>query len=158
MSAKESRTQEETVSLVRILGKDVKGDRKIYAGLTKIKGVSWAISNAICVKLKLDRNLRMSDLKKEDIKRIEEELKNPAIPSFMKNRKNDLSDGEDKHLTGINLELSKEFDVKRMKKIKSYKGMRHAYNLPVRGQRTRSHFRRSGKVVGVKKAKQGKKS
>ena len=37
-----------------------------------------------------------------------------------------------------------------MKKIKSYKGMRHAYGLPVRGQRTRGNFRK-GVTVGVMK-------
>lgn len=158
MSGKDNRIQEESVSLIRILGKDIRGDRKIYAGLTKIKGISWATSNAICIKLELNRNARMSDLKKEELKTIEDEIRNLSVPNFMKNRRKDIADGEDKHLTGVNLELSKEFDIKRMKKIKSYKGMRHAYNLPARGQRTRSHFRRSGKAVGVKKTKQGKKS
>jgi small subunit ribosomal protein S13 len=47
-----------------------------------------------------------------------------------------------------------------MKKIRSYKGMRHAYGLPVRGQRTKSKFRKNkGKVKGVKRksgVKQGK--
>ena len=36
-----------------------------------------------------------------------------------------------------------------MKRLKLYKGMRHAAGQPVRGQRTRSHFRR-GTAVGVK--------
>ena len=50
--------------------------------------------------------------------------------------------------------MKREFDIKRMKKIKSYKGARHSAGQPVRGQRTRSHFRSRGKAVGVtKKAK-----
>ena len=50
---------------------------------------------------------------------------------------------------------TKEFDIKRMKKMRSYKGIRHASGLPVRGQRTKSHFRKKGKnkAVGVSKTK-----
>ena len=56
------------------------------------------------------------------------------------------------HLISTDLKLRKEFDIKFMKKIKSYKGMRHASGLPVRGQRTRAHFR-TGTSLGVVKAK-----
>ena len=42
--------------LVRILSKDIEGKMKVYAGLTKIKGVSWTFSNAVCKVLKLDKN------------------------------------------------------------------------------------------------------
>jgi small subunit ribosomal protein S13 len=39
-----------------------------------------------------------------------------------------------------------------MKKMKSYRGVRHIFNLPVRGQRTKSNFRKNkGKVTGVKR-------
>ena len=70
----------------------------------------------------------------------------------MLNRQNDFESGEDKHLTGSNLELRKEFDIKRLKKIKSYKGLRHSSNLPMRGQRTKSNFRRNRrKGAGIKK-------
>ena len=47
---------------------------------------------------------------------------------------------------------NKSFDIKRLKKIKSYRGIRHAANLPVRGQRTKSHFRSNRrKGTGIKK-------
>ena len=49
------------------------------------------------------------------------------------------------------LDIQKEFDIKRLKKIKSYRGLRHAQGLPVRGQRTRSHFRKKGGAVSVRK-------
>lgn len=55
-------------------------------------------------------------------------------------------------MTGTGLELQTEFDIKRLKKIKSYRGIRHAANLPVRGQRTKSHFRKNKtKSMGIKK-------
>ncbi|MEK6867257.1 MAG: 30S ribosomal protein S13, partial [Nanoarchaeota archaeon] len=44
-----------------------------------------------------------------------------------------------------------------LKKIKAYRGMRHAAGLPTRGQRTRSNFRKNkGKTVGVMKSAQAK--
>ena len=69
----------------------------------------------------------------------------------MKNRRSDPETGVTSHLYGSDLDMKKEFDIKRMKKIKSYKGIRHTMKLPVRGQRTRSHFRKGGKAVGVMK-------
>ena len=74
----------------------------------------------------------------------------------MLNRRKDIETGEDKHLLGSDLKLRKEFDLKRMKNIRSYKGVRHALGLPVRGQSTRSHFHK-GKSLGVKKPKKTKK-
>ena len=75
------------------------------------------------------------------------------------NRRKDIESGETKHLIGSELELQKEFDIKRLKKIRSYRGLRHALGQPVRGQRTRSHFRaKKRKAVGVlNKPKVGKK-
>ena len=64
-----------------------------------------------------------------------------------------MDSGYDKHTVGPQLKLKKEFDIRRMKKTKSYKGMRHAVGLPVRGQRTKGHFRK-GKAVGVVKRAQ----
>ena len=46
-------------------------------------------------------------------------------------------------------------DIKRLKKIRSFRGWRHALGQPTRGQRTRSHFRskKKGKSIGVTKKK-----
>ena len=68
------------------------------------------------------------------------------------NRKKDFLDGSDKHLITSNLDLAKELDIKRLKKIRSYRGLRHATGRPTRGQRTRSNFRKNRKKgVGIKK-------
>ena len=70
------------------------------------------------------------------------------------NRRRDYDTGEDKHLLIGTLQFSKDNDIKRLKKIKALRGMRHQKGLPVRGQRTKSNFRRNkGKVIGVKKKK-----
>ena len=125
--------------------------------LTKIKGISWAFSNAVCKILKLDKSKRIQDFDKKELGEIEEFIKNPEVPVFLKNRRNDFDDGEDKHVSGVDLKLRTEFDVKRLRKIRAYRGVRHAANLPTRGQRTRSNFRRNRKpsVASAKKKGDG---
>ncbi len=144
--------------LVRIMSTDIPGSKKIYAGLTRIKGVSWSFANALCKKLRIDKNKKTEELTKEEIKKIEEFIKNPELPAFLLNRRKDLETGKDKHLSVSDLDLVKSFDIKRLKKIRSYRGKRHSVGLPVRGQRTKAHFRSKGKAVGVHvKRKSGKK-
>jgi small subunit ribosomal protein S13 len=146
-------------SLVRILGYDIPGSRNTLSGLTRIKGVGWAIANLTCIKLNLDKKKKILDLSKPEIEKIESFVKNLDAPDFLKNRRNDLETGETKHYSASDLEMKKDFDIRRLKKIRSYKGIRHTSNLPVRGQRTRSNFRAKGsKAVGVKKKKVGKKA
>ena len=151
---KHQQQKQEEATLIRILGKDVRGDKKLIVGLTKIRGISWAFANAICNSLGIDGDKRVQNTDAKDIAKIEEFMKNPQVPKFLKNRRYDFEDGEDKHLTGADLKLRHEFDIKRLKKIKSYRGIRHTYGQPVRGQRTKSHFRTNRKktgAVGVKK-------
>jgi small subunit ribosomal protein S13 len=138
--------------MIRILSEDIEGGMTVYAGLTKIKGISWSLANAICKVLKIDKNRKIGSLTDAEVKKISDFIKNPQIPPFIFNRRFDFETGKDKHLTGTNLELQKEFDIKRLKKIKSYRGIRHSAGLPVRGQRTRSHFRKNkAKGAGIKK-------
>lgn len=138
--------------IIRILSTDIEGGMKVYPGLTKIKGISWSFSNAICNKLSIDKRKKISALTEEEIKKITEFAKNPKLPQFIFNRKRDFETGEDRHLIGVEMEMRKDFDIKRMKKIKSYKGIRHMSGQPVRGQRTKAHFRtKKTKGVGIKK-------
>jgi small subunit ribosomal protein S13 len=154
---KEERREE---SLIRILSTDIPGNKRTYAGLTRIKGVSWSFSNAVCRALKIDKNKTIDSLSKQEIEAISAFLKNPKLPDFLVNRRKDRETGSSVHLIGSDLDLNKEFDIKRLKKIRSYRGLRHALGQPSRGQRTRSHFRTRGKkkAVGVmNKPKAGKK-
>lgn len=145
--------QTEHETLIRILGYDIPGSKNIYLGLTYIKGISWALSNAICIKLNIPRSKRISELKKEEILKIEEFLKQLPVPDYLKNRRFDPETGETKHFYGTDLEMKKEFDIKKLIKMRSYKGIRHASGQPVRGQKTRSHFRsrKNKKTTGIKK-------
>ncbi|MCK4650266.1 30S ribosomal protein S13 [Candidatus Pacearchaeota archaeon] len=150
---KDYRKKEEEVTLVRVLGRDIRGDIKIASALTKINGISWTLSNAICKILKLDKGKKIQDFEKAELGRIESFMKTPELPAFLKNRQKDLETGDDLHISGMDLKLRKEFDLKRLKKIKSYKGIRHIVGLPVRGQRTKANFRRNRKpsVAAAKK-------
>ena len=144
-------------SIIRVLQTDIPGNKNTLTGLTYIKGGSWSLSNAVCKILKLDETKKIKDLDEKEIKMISEFLSNPKseIPRFLINRRNDFETGEDFHLIGASLDMKKEFDIRRLKKIRSYRGLRHAFNHPTRGQRTRAHFRSKGKkkAVGVKRKK-----
>lgn len=149
MKEKEQKNEER---IVRILSKDIEGKMKIYPGLTKIKGVSWTLSSATCVALNIDKDKKIGALTDKEVEKITEFLKNPKLPKRLLNRRSDFETGENKHLLGSDLDLTKEFDIKRLKKIKSYRGLRHSIGLPLRGQRTKSNFRRNRKKgSGIKK-------
>lgn len=140
-----------TGRIIRILQTDIPGNKNIYAGLTRIKGVSWSISNALCIINKLDKSRKVETLTKEEIQKIEESLKKSAFPKFLFNRKNDFTTGKDSHIFGSDINLNEELDIKRLKKIRSWRGWRHAFGQPTRGQSTKSHFRTNRKKgVGVK--------
>lgn len=144
-------------SIVRILQTDIPGDKNVLTGLTYIKGISWSFSNAMCNLLKMDKWKKMSQLSQKEIEKIIEFLNNPPleIPKFLLNRRKDFETGKDSHLFGASLDMKKEFDIRRLKKIRSYRGWRHATGQPTRGQRTKSHFRnkKKNKAVGVKHSK-----
>ncbi len=146
--------------MIRLGGADLDGNRAIYHALRKIKGVSYAFSNAICNKLKFDKKKKIGELNDADIKKVEELLKDPKkfdLAAWVYNRQKDYDSGDDKHLISSDLKLRKDFDIKRLRMIKSYRGVRHGFGLPLRGQRTKSHFRK-GATVGVsKKGAKGKK-
>lgn len=146
-AAKQKYMQEENEEiLVRIYGYDIPSSKKIFVGLTRIKGVSWSISKALCTVLKIPLTKRIIELSKADIQHIEKTLDNLPIPDYLKNRRFDTETGKTEHLFSSDLDMKKDFDIKRLREIKSYKGVRHALKLPVRGQRTRSHFRKKSQA------------
>ena len=111
--------------------------------------------------MNLNKNKKIEELSEDEIKKIQDFIKNPQLPIFMINRRKDYDSGENKHLHGADLDLQVEFDIKRLKKIKAYKGIRHSTGQPVRGQRTKSHFRTNSRktgAVGVTKKKEAPKA
>ncbi len=149
--------------IVRIANIDVPGGKPIGTALTKIKGVGKNLAAVFCNMTKIDRNSKTGNMEAADIAKLTDIINNPQkfnLPAWLFNRRKDHDTGEDKHIITGTLDFTKDNDIKRLRKIKCYKGNRHSRRLPVRGQRTKSNFRRSkGKVVGVKRkggAKKGK--
>ena len=145
---------EKIKQIIRVANTDIDGNKKLYSGLRKIKGFSFMFSNAICNSLGLDKKKPIGTLTEEEIKKIEGMVANPNLPKWLLNRPKDYDTNQDRHVVSGQLNLVKSFDIKRLQEIKSNRGLRHAWGLPLRGQRTRSNFRK-GKSVGVsKKSKQ----
>ena len=130
-------------NIVRIVNTDLDGNLKLFNALNRIKGVSFMFSNAVCNVLTLDRQVKLGDVEVDTIAKIEELIKNPndKLPSWLLNRRKDYDTGADKHIVSASIALTKEFDIKRLKKIKSRRGLRHAARLPLRGQRTKTNAR-----------------
>lgn len=140
-------------SIVRVMSTDIPGESTVYSGLTRIKGISWSFSNALCINLGIDKKRKISSLTETEIEKITNFIKKPLnLKPFLLNRRRYIETGQDRHLVTSDLDLQRDFDIRRLKQIRSYKGWRHALGQPVRGQRTRSHFRK-GKSVGVQKSK-----
>ena len=138
--------------LVRMGEATLDGKKPIYQELRKVKGVSFMLSNAVLHKLEIDKAAITGELSDDIIDKLERTLKQPeGIPKWLLNRQADPESGEDKHLIASDLNYVKENDIKRLRRIKTYRGLRHAAKLPLRGQRTKSHFRnKSKKSSGIK--------
>lgn len=141
--------------LVRLGSADIHGEEPVGQALCHIRGVSYSFSSAVCNALNIDRQVKIGELSDEKLQEIDAIIRKPEgkLPSFLYNRKRDPDTGKDAHLIAVDLKLKQEFDVRLMKKLKTYKGMRHSIGQPVRGQRTKGHFRR-GAAVGVTKRKE----
>jgi small subunit ribosomal protein S13 len=147
----------ELKQIVRIAGFDVDGSKPIYHQLRRVRGVSANYANMICVLIGLQKSKKSGELSDEEIKRIEDAISNPVkygAPVWMINRRKDPETGAEIHLIGNDLRFVQDNDIKIMKKIRSYRGVRHSLGQPVRGQKTKSNFRKNkGKVQGVVKGK-----
>ena len=159
----EQESEQELKYFVRIANTDLDGNKPIQHALTKIKGISFMFSNAIINTAMIEKTKKAGYLTLDETAKIDEIIKEPSkfkIPSWLFNRNRDPEDNMNKHLVGSTLSFTEDNDIKMMKKVRSYKGIRHSFGLPVRGQRTKSNFRKNkGKVMGVKKkegAKAGK--
>ena len=144
----------EVKAIIRILGRDLNGYKKIAAALRDIKGVNLNLAYAILNALKIDPKIRLGQLSDSQVAEIERALKNPQsvrIPSWMFNRRKDLEEGIDKHLYESDLIFQVKMDIEREKRIGSWRGIRHALGLKVRGQRTRTTGRK-GQTIGVRKS------
>ena len=139
--------------IVRIAGTDIPGDLKVPYGLALIKGVGVNLALTLCRLLGIDPNKRIGFLTDTEVEKIESALSNPlavGVPAWMLNRRKDYETGKDLHLIGADLIYYVRRDIEREKRIKSWRGIRHALGLKVRGQRTATTGR-LGMTIGVKR-------
>lgn len=135
------------------MGTDAEGTLKTVYALTKIKGVSLSLSNAILKKAGVNPDLRVGFLTETEVNKIEEVIKEPTrygLPNWLFNRRKDAETGKDTHIISADLMLKTKTDIDQAKGIRSWRGYRHAYGLKVRGQHTKTTGR-AGKALGVKK-------
>ncbi len=139
--------------IIRIVGKDIAGDKKLLVGLQQIKGVGRAFANAILDKLEMNTDANIGNMTEKQVEDIEVVLKDPikaGFPLWFLNRQQDLETGNDLHLITSDVPFTIRNDVEREKLIGSWRGYRHMFGLKVRGQRTRTTGRKGG-AVGVAK-------
>jgi small subunit ribosomal protein S13 len=142
--------------IVRIAEVDLDGNKKLKNSLIRIKGIGKTLASAVVISSGLDPNAYLGSLNEEQIKKLEDVMKNPlnyGIPRYLLNRRLDPVTGEDAHLVSSHLKITVKSDIDAMRKMRCYKGVRHELGLPVRGQRTRTSFR-GGRAVGVAKKKE----
>ena len=143
----------EFLHILRIADTDIDGTLKVGYALTKIKGIGIQLAHAILQKTNINPQARIGFLSEAEAEKLEDIITNPAkhgFPGWLLNRPKDIETGKDIHLIGPDLELRVKSDIEELKKIRSWRGYRHAYGLKVRGQKTRTTGR-SGKAMGVRK-------
>ena len=117
--------------MARISGVTIPSEKQVQIALTYIYGIGPKTSQNILSSAKVDPTIRVKKLTDAEITRIQEEV-----------NKHYIVEGELQRIVTGN--------IKRLKDIKSYRGIRHQANLPSRGQRTRTNARtRRGRKVTV---------
>jgi len=107
--------------MVYVLGVNLKNNSKAKYSIPKIYGIGYPMALTIFNELNLGHNLRTKDLTQNILVKILKWV--------------------DKHKILVESSLKQRIisDINKLKSIKIYRGLRHAYNLPVRGQRTKTN-------------------
>jgi len=106
----------------RIAGVEIPENKKIWVALTYIYGIGRTLSWKILREAKINPELKAKDLQPDELNRLKEIIE-----------KNYKIEGE--------LKREKLMNIKRLKDIGCWRGLRHIKGLPVRGQRTRTNSR-----------------
>ena len=139
--------------IVRIVGNDIPGERKLLLGLTQIKGIGYNFATAVASTLKINTNSNIGHLTETHVQAIEKLILNPVeakFPLWFLNRQRDIETGKDLHLLTSDIPFTLRNDIERERITASWRGYRHLSGLKVRGQRTRTSGRKGG-AVGVAK-------
>jgi len=120
----------------RIAGVDIPKEKRIEIALTYIVGIGRSNVQKILTEAKVNPDTRACDLGPEEVTRIQRAV--------------------DKHPTEGKVKSRVREDIQRLKRIGSYRGLRHSQGLPVRGQRTKTNARTKRgkrKTIGAMKKK-----
>jgi len=123
--------------MARIAGVDLPRDKRVEVGLTYIFGIGRKTSNNILASAGINPDTRIKDLTEEEVNNLRK-----------------IIDAD--HNVEGDLRREVSLNIKRLKEIRCYRGLRHIKGLPVRGQKTKTNARtRKGpkKTVGRKKKK-----
>lgn len=107
--------------MIRIAGIDLPEQKKVRFSLRYIFGIGLTRADQVLKEANVDPDKRTRDLISDEINRIQR-----IIERFP-------TEGDLRRMIGENID--------RLKRVKSYRGMRHIAKLPSRGQRTRSNSR-----------------
>lgn len=117
--------------MARISGVTIPTDKQVGVSLTYVYGIGPKTSQDILTAAKVDPTVRVKDLTDAEIARIQDYI-----------NEHHLVEGELQRVVSTN--------IKRLKDINAYRGLRHKANLPSRGQRTKTNARtRRGKKSTV---------
>ncbi|HLH85447.1 MAG TPA: 30S ribosomal protein S13 [Thermoplasmataceae archaeon] len=156
MPKEENPKNENFQYIVRVANRDLNGERSVEMALADLKGIGVRLAQLISAKLSLPRDKKIGELSEEQIEKLREYVESKSyegIPEWALNHRGEFVSGEDINLVTNDLEAQIQDDINLMKKIKSYKGVRHEKGKKVRGQRTRSNGRK-GLTVGVQRKKE----
>jgi small subunit ribosomal protein S13 len=116
----------------RFIGIEVPENKRIVIALTYIYGIGPATARDLLKKAKISEDIRAKDLDESQLAAIRNAIEKAQI----------MAEGELRRVVSQN--------IKRLKDIQSYRGSRHAKNLPSRGQKTQKNARtRRGKRRAV---------
>ena len=122
--------------MARIVGVDIPRNKKVLYSLRYIHGIGLATAKILCDESKIDPDARVQDLTDEQVVALRNSISKIGLQV----------EGELRSEVAIN--------IKRLKDIGSYKGLRHRRGLPANGQRTKTNARtRKGKkrTIGLGK-------
>ena len=143
--------QGEFQHILRVLNTNIDGKQKIVYALTSIKGIGRRFAMAVCKKAEIDISRRAGELSNDEIEKLIAVINTPLqfdIPEWFLNRQKDVETGKYRQVVSNNLQANLREDLNRLKKMRANRGLRHYWNLKVRGQHTKTTGR-FGKSVGV---------
>ncbi len=142
--------------IVRLANSDLDGKYQVVEALATVKGIGIRTAAALCSRANVRRTGKLGDLSDAEVARLIETVdKLPdLLPPWMLNRQRDPESGDDAHVHTADLTGRHRDDINRLKKIQTFRGIRHGDGQKVRGQRSRSNGR-TGLTVGVIKKKEG---